>query len=393
MTSFVSIVSRCAIAAATVLAAAPRADEPAPLATVPLETRLSDRLAALVAGGKAPGVTAAVAFADGRRIGLAWGTTERGGGRALRADDRMLGGSTGKTFVAALALQLEAEGLISLDELLSRRFGGQVWYDALPGATALTPRLLLRHRAGLKRYEFDPRFLQQLVADPDRDFTPYDELGFLAGTVAPFAPGDGFLYSDTNYVLLGLLLERAGEASLDAQIERRFLEPLGLKRTSPSDRRELPGLVQGHAGANNGFLPQDLMLEDGKLVVNPGFEGAGGGYVTTSGDLAAWALALWGGEVVVSGPQRAAMLDAAPAPELGPDVRYGCGVMVRESALGPSLGHAGFFPGWLTEVRCWPEKGLAVALQANSSERGALPRAPGAVLTALAEEALAPDDG
>ena len=72
------------------------------------------------------------------------------------------------------------------------------------------------------------------------------------------------------------------------------------------------------------------------------------------------------------------------APALGSGVRYGLGVIVREGALGPSYGHSGYFPGYLTDVRYYPRQGFAVALQVNSSARGAFTRPPGAMVEDLA---------
>jgi D-alanyl-D-alanine carboxypeptidase len=245
------------------------------------------------------------------------------------------------------------------------------------------------------RYEFDPAFLQALRAEPAREFAPEEELAFLLDTEAPFAAGAGWDYSDTNYVLLGLVLERVGGAPLDELIARRLLRPLALQDTTPSDGRELPGLVQGHAGAGNGFLDSDVLLgADGRMLVNPQFEGAGGGYVTTALDLARWAVALHaevageraaGARVpVIPGGLRAEMLAGVPAPLLGPGARYGLGVILREGPLGEVRGHSGFFPGWQSEMQYYPRFGFAVAMQCNSSEPGSLARPLGAVLRGLA---------
>ena len=123
---------------------------------------------------------------------------------------------------------------------------------------------------------------------------------------------------------------------------------------------------------------------EGRFRINPQFEWAGGGFATTGGDLARWARALYAGEVLDE-PMRKAMLEAEDAPELGPLVRYGLGAIVWSTDHGPAWGHSGFFPGYLTEMRFWPEHGIAVAVQLNTSDFRALPRAPGA----LCEELLA----
>jgi D-alanyl-D-alanine carboxypeptidase len=83
------------------------------------------------------------------------------------------------------------------------------------------------------------------------------------------------------------------------------------------------------------------------------------------------------------------MVDGVPA-KLGPEARYGLGVIVRPTPLGPSWGHSGFFPGYVTEMRYFPEHRLAVAFLINTSVPRALGRSPGAVIDALARAALAP---
>jgi D-alanyl-D-alanine carboxypeptidase len=117
--------------------------------------------------------------------------------------------------------------------------------------------------------------------------------------------------------------------------------------------------------------------------VNPQFEWAGGGYATSAPDLARWAALLWGGREF-GRPLLDQVVDAVPAPALGSGVRYGLGVIVRDGPLGPSWGHSGYFPGYLTDVRYYPRQRFAVALQVNSSARGAFTRGPGAMAEDLA---------
>ena len=351
-----------------------------------VRAEMQARLEALVASG-VPGATASVARHDGEgllQVNLAAGLADRESGERMTPNARMLTGSVGKTFVAAVALQLAHEGRLGLDDPVSRHLGDEPWLARLPNAGGLTVRRLLNHTSGLVRYEFDPDFLAALAKDPLRAWTPEDELAFLLDQQAPFAAGEGWEYSDSNYVLLGLVLERAGGEPLDEQIARRLLRPLFLDDTSPSDGIELPGLVPGYAGAGNGFLATDAVLDErGRMRLNPQFEGAGGGYVTTAQDLARWALELFrddGG--VVPGALRDEHLAGVPAPQLGPGVHYGLGVILRDGPLGEMRGHSGFFPGWQSEVRYYPELRCAVAVQCNSSAR---PAPLGACADALAE--------
>jgi D-alanyl-D-alanine carboxypeptidase len=358
-------------------------------ASVDLRTALQDRLDSFVAGGRVPGASAGVALPDGRTLELCAGHRDRAGELPILPSDRFLAGSTGKTFVAAVALQLVAEGELELDELASKRLGAEPWFERLPNANQLTLRHLMSHRSGLERYEFKPQFARDLKAEPDRVWQPADLLAYVLGDEPLFAPGADFAYSDTNYLLVGLMIEHATANTLYAEIQERLLGPLELAGVVPSDGRVVERLVQGHAGEHDPLgLPDQVIDDQGRFCINPQFEWAGGGFATTAGDLARWGRALYSSSVLDE-PMSAAMLAGQDAPELGRGVRYGLGAILWSTAHGPACGHSGFFPGYLTELRYWPEHGIAVAAQVNTSDFRALPRSLGALCEDLLAAALA----
>jgi len=180
------------------------------------------------------------------------------------------------------------------------------------------------------------------------------------------AGGEGWDYSDTNYIVLGMIVERVTGRRYYDEVKRRLLGPLKLRRTFPSDSRRIPGLAQGYAGADNPFGGTDAMIaRDGRFAINPQFEWTGGGIASTAEDLARWARALYEGRAF----DRALMpqvLDGVAA-KLGPGVKYGLGVIIRETEAGPAYGHSGFFPGYLTEMAYFPDLRAAVAVQVNTS--------------------------
>jgi D-alanyl-D-alanine carboxypeptidase len=352
-----------------------------------IDQRLQRRLDSLHAAGRFIGASAGVVLADGRVIALASGTSDTAQRVQLRPDHRMLAGSTGKTFFAALAYQLARDGRLQLDAQISQWFGNEAWFDSLPNARQITVRQLMNHTSGLVRYELNPRFLADLIAQPDRVFTPVEELRYLFGTQAAFAAGQGWDYSDTNYIVLAMILERITGTRAYDEIARRFLEPLRLTGTIPSDRRELPGLAQGYAGRNNPFGPFDAVVVDGRFVLNPQFEWAGGGYASTGGDLARWARALYSGTVVDTAFLNAHVLQGVVAPMLGQNARYGLAVIMRPTPHGMSWGHSGFFPGYLTEMRWYPEHRVAIAVLVNQNQPG---RGPAGLVNDLAAEVFAP---
>ncbi|MGD2154116.1 MAG: serine hydrolase domain-containing protein [Gemmatimonadales bacterium] len=347
-----------------------------------LREALQAKLAELQAASGAPGVTAGIVLADGESFGLAAGMADTVTGIPMTAEARLMQGSVGKTYVSAVAMQLVGEGRLDLDAKVSAYLGDEAWFERLPNAPDITVRQLMNHTSGIIRYEFDDRFIADLLAQPDKVWDPVGQLAYLFDTEAPFAAGEGWDYSDTNYIVLGLIIERLTGADYYDELRCRTLVPLGLRNTVPSDSRRVPGLVQGYAGAENMFGLPDAVIENGEFAVNPGFEWTGGGIASTSEDLARWAKALYEGRAF-DPALLPVMLDGVPA-RLGPNVEYGLGVIIRQTPLGVSWGHSGFFPGYLTEMAYFPDHGIAVAVQYNSSDLPNLRMSPGAVLMELA---------
>jgi len=298
----------------------------------------------------------------------------------------MLQGSVGKTYVAAVAMHLVGEGRLSLDSPVSDYLGDRDWYSRIPNAQGISVRNLMTHTSGVMRYEFKDAFTLDLTASPDKHWEPEGLLAYVLDEEAAFRPGEGWEYSDTNFILLGMIIEGITGQALYDLIRERLLEPLDLTETVPSDSRVIPGLIQGYAGPDNPFGGRDeVLLPDGRFVINPQFEWAGGGFASTPEDLARWARALYTGQAFNPDLLKL-MLEGVPA-RLGPDSRYGLGVIISPTAAGPSWGHSGFFPGYLTEMAYFPALDVSVAVQVNTSVGRALGRSPRSVLIELAETA------
>ena len=353
-------------------------------AQLALRDRLQATLDSIHAAGRFPGVTAGVVLGDGTSFGLASGFADTALRIAMRPSDRLLQGSVGKTYVAAVALQLVHEGRISLEDKVSRYLGSEPWYGRLANGADITIRQLMNHTSGVVRYEFKPEFTRDLTANPDKDWRPAELIAYLLDTPAPFAAGEGWEYSDSNYILLGMIIERVTGNRYYAEMQRRLLDPLGLRNTVPSDSRTIPGLVQGYAGPNNPFGGTDAMIVNGRFAINPQFEWTGGGIASTSEDLARWAKAMYEGRGYPSALMAQA-IDGVPARGLGQNTRYGLGVILRQTPLGLTYGHSGFFPGYLTEVMYFPDTKVAIAVQTNTSVQRSLGGSPARFIIALAQ--------
>ncbi len=316
--------------------------------------------------GKFAGATLGVCLADGKCFSLAAGFSDRENKTPMKPDDLMLAGSVGKTFAAATALQLVREGKIRLDERIEKYLGNEKWFPRLPNAKDITVRQLMNHTSGLIRYEFKEQFTKDLTANPDKIWKPKELLSYLFDEKAPFEAGKGWDYSDTNYIVLGMIIEKVTGRKFYTEAANRILKPLKLKNTKPQNKREIKGLTQGYAGDENPFGGKDKVLENGKFIVNPQFEWTGGGFVTNSKDLARWAKLMYEGKAFDATllPQ---FFEGVSAPMLGKETKYGLGVIIRPTRAGLTYGHSGFFPGYMTDMMYFPERKISVAVQVNSS--------------------------
>ncbi len=329
-----------------------------------LRARAVERLEELRAAHDVPGISAALVLPDGRRLELCAGVADRESGAPMTPERLLFTGSVGKTYFSAAALALRAAGELELDAPVAGFFEGEEWFAGVPNGEAITVRQLMRHRSGLPRYVFQPGFFDSCRSEPDRVWGVAERLALVADQPALFPAGEGWAYSDTNYVLLAAVIERVSGRPAYDFIREELLEPLELSETRSTDRRDLPQLAQGHTPASRGLGFPPRVVEDGQLVFNCQFEWGGGGHASTARDLARWAFALYRGEAF-EGDYLETLLDTVPA-RLAPGQSYGHGVMVRDTELGPQLGHDGFFPGYTATVGYFPDLELAVALLLNS---------------------------
>jgi D-alanyl-D-alanine carboxypeptidase len=332
-----------------------------------LQSRIQSYLDEWRTASTFPGASVGIVLRDGTSFGVVTGVSDRTKATPMKVDDLLLAGSTGKTFFAAVAVQLIEQGKLDLDAPVSKYLGSLPWYSRLPNAKTMTVRQLMTHTSGLVRYEMNPKFTSDLRAAPDKTWTPEEELSYLLDATPPFAAGAGWDYSDTNYIVVGMICERLTGTKLYDEVQKRFLGPLKLTHVAPSTSRRIPGLIPGYAGARDPVGFPDEVMVNGQLVINPQFEWTGGGYATSPLDLARWGHELYAGKAL-SATARKLMIDAAVPATLGPEARYGLGVIVRPSTpVGLTWGHSGFFPGYQTELLHVVDSGVTLAIQINSS--------------------------
>ncbi len=270
------------------------------------------------------------------------GTADFGTGAKASADGLFRIGSVTKTFVSTVVLQLVAEGRLGLDDPVESLLPG-----AVPNSRNITLRQLLNHTSGLFNYTEDPSFsfeedsgaLQRwLDAGRWTRYTP-QQLIALANTHPPyFAPGQGWHYSNTNYVLVGQIVERVTGHSWGQEVDRRIIRRLGLTRTSmPVHSTTIPG-PHAHGYYNLPTGPADT------TELDPSMADAAGAGISTTADLSTFVTALIGGRLLPR-PLLAEMMTVTPQ---SGEAEYGLGLQRTHTPCGPVWGHAGGIPGYNT---------------------------------------------
>jgi D-alanyl-D-alanine carboxypeptidase len=222
--------------------------------------------------------------------------------------------------------------------------------------------MLMNHTSGIPEHVERSDFVDAIRSEPDKHWTPLELLSYDFDR-KPVMPA-GFSYADTNYILLAYIAERVSGEPMYQQIRKRLLSPRGLHDTIPSINRVLPGLICGYSMANSPFKVQGRTLKDGKLAINPQVEWAGGGFLSTSADLARWAKDIYEGRAFPADLLEA--VEAGVPANTGPGDQYGLGVQIRQTDFGKTYGHGGWFPGYLSEMEYFPQYGVSFAVQVNT---------------------------
>ncbi|MFD1934708.1 serine hydrolase domain-containing protein [Nonomuraea mangrovi] len=309
----------------------------------------------IVASG-APGVIAEVRDADGVWTGRS-GKGRLGRDEPPRADGMFRVGSVTKTFVATTVLQLVAEGRLNLDDPVERHLPGLV-----PNGEKITVRHVLSHRSGLFNYTDSlwPGGLQGMYDTRFKRYTPRELVAEANRHEPAFAPGTAGGYSNTNYVVLGMLIEKSTGNTARREIVERIVKPLRLRRTSfPATSTGIPG---PHAHAYMRLHGSDSPYVD---VTESGMSWAwtAGAMISTTHDLNTFFKALIGGYLL---PGRL-MREMKEARTLGVGEPYGLGIARLENPLfGTAYGHTGGTPGFTTHAFTLADGSRQVTVSINS---------------------------
>ncbi|MGW6546279.1 serine hydrolase domain-containing protein [Streptomyces massasporeus] len=342
---------RTTLVCVTALAAASTAlvSAPAAAAGPPASGHSATRAAidAAVAAG-VPGVVAEVRDARGLwqdSAGVADLTTHQPRGHG----DRFRAGSVTKTLVATVMLQLQAEGRVDLDATVDHYLPGLVRGNGHDGRK-ITVRQLMNHTSGIFNFTEDATFAKRVLGiefleSRYDDWTPQRVIALALRNPPPFEPGTSWKYSNTNYLVVGLIVERLTGRPYAQEVERRITGPLGMRATYfPGSDPRLPGPTRHYS-----TFTEDPGTTYDVTELNPSWAWAAGEMVTDTADLNRFFAALLGGRLLRPAQLRQ-MTTTVPTGGNLPGQRYGLGLIEYETSCGiPVWGHSGGIHGSSTQ--------------------------------------------
>lgn len=273
--------------------------------------------------------------------------------RAATGDDRFRIASISKTFVAVTTLLLVEEGVFELDDRAAEWLPQPV-LENIANADQVTIRQLLSMRSGIEDYLARESFFEAIEADPTFTWMPLDVLAYVYDLEPLAEPDTTFAYSNTNYVLLQLVLENASGLPLHELIRTRILDPLGLENTYTQISESLEG------GFVNGYsdFDRDNVLED-VTAVNDGAGLGDGGLISNAQDLTVFYRALLDEQRILSEESLAELMRFQPMSEVD---GYGLGLFSWQIEDVTALGHTGGVLGFISLAAYIPDSQTSIVV-------------------------------
>ncbi|MGW7052560.1 serine hydrolase domain-containing protein [Streptomyces sp. NPDC054887] len=341
--------------------------------------RLTPDLVALTQRLRVPGAVVSVSTPEWGTWTTTIGTGDLATARPISTADHMRVGSITKTFTATVILQLVDEDRLSLDDPVA------AYRPDVPNGKNITVRHLLQMTSGLYNYSEDLGFNQRLDRKPQARWTPGELLDVAFSHRPYFKPGKGWHYSNTNYVLLGLIAEQLTRQPLGRLLQERVFGPVGMHRTAFANGSSIPGpYARGYQFIGNVASLTAPVLTGKKAAwanwsagdpldvthVDASWAYAAGAAASTVDDLRRWAPALATGALLSPEVQRE-RLNFVPTSDVPGRPTYGLGI----AKIDGFLGHDGQIPGYNSFVGHDPERGatIVVLVNLNQSPDGSAP--------------------
>jgi D-alanyl-D-alanine carboxypeptidase len=308
--------------------------------------------------GDAPATVLGVAAADGATWVGADGTPERDGHTPVTTDAPFRIASITKVFVAVVTLQLVEEGRLGLDDPASRYVA-----DAAPWP--VTIRQLLNHTSGVPDFSMADGFGKQLDASRDRRWTAAEVVALVAHKEPAFPAGTDYAYSNTDYVLLGEVIETVTGYGWASEVRRRILDPLELRDTYVAgfEPRRRP-VIPGYFDVDNDGDFENVEIGQSWTSLETS-DGAAGCIVSTAPDLLAFGNALFHGRLLSAATMQAMTAEGPFHPRF---TNYGLGLEIARPDYRTTIwGHGGYLPGFRSSLWYVPSRDAVIVVLANDA--------------------------
>jgi D-alanyl-D-alanine carboxypeptidase len=316
---------------------------------LPQAAQLDTAIRKVMSQASVPGVIVGLWMPGKGQYVRAFGNTDKSGKTPMSTDLNTRIGSVTKTFTVTAILRLVDAGKLTLNDPIGKYISG------VPQGDKITIKELAGMRSGLFSYTFDPGFQKALFSNPDRQFTPQELLAYGFKHDMVFPPGKNFQYSNTNTILLGLVVEKLSGQPLGTYLQQEVIAPAQMSHTIFPTGAEFPS---PHA---QGYTNQTL---DGKVADatnwNPSWGWAAGSMISTLEDMRAWAPVLATGGTLLKPATQKERLPVASNYDAG--LAYGLGILDSHGWLG----HNGSLPGYQSLVIYLPSSKATLIVLANS---------------------------
>jgi D-alanyl-D-alanine carboxypeptidase len=308
--------------------------------------------------GGPPGAIAIVQRGNHRQV-HSFGVRNIKSGLPLRADDHMRLASASKAFNGAVALSLVSKGELSLSDTI-----GELLTDLPQFWHKITLRQLLNHTSGLPNFTEDLAYLAALGASPTNAPSPRALLSYVEDEQLNFEPGSEYRYSNTDNIVVGLMVEAATGESYEQQLREQVYAPLGLKKTSlPRGANLRKPFIHGYDNDPSQQPPEDI-----SEVLASGWVWASGGMVSTPFEVNDFVRGYVGGELfdLKTRARQRKVVEGGSSEPPGPGKNSaGLGIFRYETRCGTVWGHTGNYPGYTQFLAASPNGKRSVTVSVN----------------------------
>ncbi|AUP79296.1 serine hydrolase domain-containing protein [Flavivirga eckloniae] len=273
-------------------------------------------------------------------------------------------GSTVKTFTAVTILLLQEEGLLDIDDPITD-YLSNADIRGLENASQSSIRQLLLHSSGIYNYIQNPQFQTASLNDLIKIWQPEELMSYARNKDSYFPPGTDVLYSNTNYILLGMIIEKVTGKAFFEVFKTKIFVPLGLSYTQFAATDPVPdGIIRGYVD-----LYSNLNLTNATYYSGWDYFTADGGLISNSYDLAIFMTQLFQGNLLSKESLNEMMSWKAPKGGYGDgfETFYGLGIFLIETAYGPAYLHSGDAVGYFASMVYFPEQEITISWAVNGN--------------------------